>query len=171
VICVCFGTNERWTSRLIRWATDAEYSHTWGEYPDVVWRGTWAAHSSKKGVVKIPAERVHEEYPKHIVYECKVDLSKGIDWARDRFGADYDYGVIWNALLLVIYRYTQWKWLEKIVARCETKLSCSEFWTGLLKNAGTVAGMEDMDPELTTSGALRQFMRYSDDFELIGRSG
>lgn len=163
MICICFGTNEKWTSRLICWATEAEYSHTWGEYPSSVWGGEWAAHSSSSGVVKVPAEAVRQEYPKFVAYECQADLSKGFEWARKYVGAKYDYGVIWNALLLVLYRFTKWRWLWNVVSRNDAKLSCSEFWASLFKNA-EVPGAEKLDPELTTSRMLRAFCVKSDEF-------
>jgi hypothetical protein len=129
-----------------------------------------AAHSSVDGVSIVPSESVRSAYPKHVVFEVRVDLTRGIAWARDHLEDDYDYGVIWNALLLVLYRFTKLHCLERLVWRCATKMSCSEFGTGLLKYAGTLPGMKGYDPELTTSGALRRFCRSSDDCVLIGRS-
>jgi len=166
MICICFGANDKWVSKLICWATEADYSHTWIEYPSMVWGGLWVAHSSSGGVVKVPQERVRKTYPVSEIYECRVDLDDGFRWARGYIGAKYDYGVIWNAILLVLYRFTKWEFLKKIVWRCTSRMSCSEFGAGILKNSG-IAGTEDMDIELTTTGALRSFCMASDDFEII----
>lgn len=169
MICICFGTNDRWTSRLIRWATKSDVSHTWIEYPSDVWGGLWVAHSSADGVVKEPQERVRKKYPIYEAYECRVDLTDGFQWAREHVGhTKYDYGVIWNGLLLVIHGITKWEWLRRVAWRCASKLSCSEFNTSFLQGAGTVKGIEVYDAELTTSGALREFCRGTDDFSLVG---
>lgn len=169
MICICFGTNDKWTSRLIRWVTKSDVSHTWIEYPSEVLGGLWVVHSSSDGVVAEPQERVCNRYPTYEAYECLIDLSDGFRWARQHIGyTEYDYGVIWNGLLLVLYGLTQWEWLKKIVWRCASKLSCSEFNTGFLQNAGTAKGIEEYDAELTTSGALREFCRSSDDFPFVG---
>lgn len=151
MICIGFGTNERWTSKLIRWATDSQWSHCWLEYPSAVWGGQWVAHSGANGVVKIPVERVYKKYPKRGLYELKLEpeeIDRGFSWARSRIGVDYDYGVIWNAILLILWRATGWKYLWKIVYRNAAKDSCSEFVSGFLAATGMPGG-EKLDPELT----------------------
>ena len=168
MICICFGTNDKWVSKLICWATDAPYSHTWIEYPSMVWGGLWVAHSSENGVNKMPQELVRKAYPESEIYECKLDMTDGFWWARNYVGvADYDYtAAIWNGFLLALYGLTRWRWLYKIVYRNAAKVTCSEFGAGFVKHSG-VAGAEDMDIELTTTGALRSFCKASDDFEII----
>lgn len=169
MIYVCFGTNDKISSRLIRWATRSLYSHAWIEYPSGVWGGRWVAHAWADGVVKVPLEQVEEAYPTRRMYECKIpinELSSGFDWARKHIGAGYDYGVIWNGLLLVLWRATKWQWLWRIITRNAAKLSCSEFACGFLK-AARVNGTESLDPELTTPGDLEKFCASSDDFWVV----
>jgi hypothetical protein len=169
MISVGFGTNDKWTSRLIRWVTRSPWSHVWIEYPSGVWGGRWVAHSWADGVVKVPIERTEATYPKSKIYECMIPvdvLSPGFSWARHHISAGYDYGVIWNGFLLVLYRSTGWNWLWKIVARNATKFSCSEFVCGFLKAAG-VNGTESLEPELTTPGDLEKFCAGSDDFAVV----
>jgi len=169
MICIGFGTNEKWVSRLIRWATKSVVSHVWIEYPSGVWGGRWAAHSWDRGVVKVPLEQVEEAYPTRRIYELKIQvdqLSPGFDWARKRIYAAYDYGVIWNGLLLVLHRATGWKFLEGAIHRNAAKFSCSEFVAGFLKAAG-VNGTESVDPELTTPGDLEKFCSSSNDFWVV----
>jgi hypothetical protein len=166
MICIGFGTNEKWTSKLVRWATKSKWSHVWIEYPSGVWGGRWVAHAWAGGVVKIPLEQVEAAYPIRKVYECRVCVNKlmpGFDWARQYIGAKYDYGVVWNGLMLVLYRATGWKRLWKMLIRNSSKLSCSEFASGFLKAAG-VDGTKGLDPEFTTPGILDEFCSGSDDF-------
>ena len=177
MIVIGFGTNEKWTSKLIRWATRSEWSHVWIEYPSGVWGGRWVAHSWADGVVKVPLERVEAAYPKRVVYECRADLTEGLKWARQYITAGYDYGVIWNGLLLALHRATGWDWLTRIVARNAAKYSCSEFVSGIFKasevrgveSSGVVGGdtADRFDPELTTPGDLAKFCADSDDFWVV----
>ena len=169
MICIGFGTNEKWTSKLIRWATRSEWSHVWIEYPSGVWGGRWVAHSWADGVMKVPLEQIEQTYPTRKIYECRVQidhLAAGFNWARKYISADYDYGVIWNGLLLVLYRATNWQWLWKVVTRNASKFSCSEFVGGFLKAAG-VNETESLDPELTTPGDLEKFCSSSNDFWVV----
>lgn len=168
MICIGFGTNDKLHSRLIRWATESEWTHTWIEYPSGVWGGRWAAHSGPDGVVKVPVKTIEKVYPRRVVYECFLDtdaLWPGFAWAHKHIGASYDYGVIWNAVLLVIHRATRWAWLYKVVSRNAVRFTCSEFASGFLKASG-VKGAEKFDPELTHSGDLERFCSVSEDFQL-----
>ena len=158
MICIVFGTNNKFRSKLIRWVTKSAWSHVWIEYPSGIWGGTWAAHSSYNGVVKLPVENVRRTYPAYKVYRCNYNLEKGLQKAREYIGAKYDYGVIWNGLLLVLLRLTGWKFLWKIAARNANKFSCSEFVSSILKASNLYSG----DPELTTPGDLELFCRESD---------
>lgn len=177
MILIGFGTNDKLASRLIRWATRSPWSHVWIEYPSGVWGGRWVAHSWADGVVKVPLERVEAAYPRRKLYECQVDLSQGLEWARRYIAASYDYGVIWNGLILAVYRVTGWKWLQRIVHRNAARFSCSEFVGGILKASGVrgvessgavEVGIEDrFDPELTTPGDLERFCADSDDFWVV----
>ena len=164
MVCVGFGTNEKWTSKLIRWVTKSECSHVWIEYPSVTWGGRWVVHSwGSAGVVKVPLEQVEKDYPTHRSYECSLNIDGGFQWARQRLGARYDYGVIWNGFLLVLHRITGWGWLNDVLHRNAARFSCSEFVAGFLKAAG-VPGTEHMDPEFITPEALREFCAWSEDF-------
>lgn len=163
MICVGFGTNDKWTSRLIRWATRSEWSHAWIEYPSSILGGRWAVHAGPNGVVPVPIEQVEEAYPKRKLYECSVNLDLGFQWARNRIGAKYDYGVIWNGIILVLHRVTGWEWLNEVVTRNAVRMSCSEFVAGILKASG-VDGTADMDIELTPPGDLERLCHDSGDF-------
>jgi hypothetical protein len=162
VIRIIFGTNNSLRARLIRWATKSKWSHVWIEYPSEMWGGWWAAHSAEDGVVKVPHNRLWSRYPKRTMYELDVPLDLGFEWARRVIGARYDYGVIWNALLLVLFRATRWEWLYQVVARNAARFSCSEFVAGFLKAAGT-EGTEHWDVELMPPEALYRYMQKARD--------
>jgi hypothetical protein len=163
VIYIGFSRGRSLRSKLIRWATAAEWSHVWVEYPSHVWGGRWVAHSAENGVVKVPAELYLASRETVKRFEVKPDITGGLEACREFVGKRYDYKVIWNALLGVLWRATGWEWLKKIVSKDSSKLTCSEFVTSILKEAGVV-GTESMDPELTTPGDLESFCSSSDDF-------
>lgn len=166
MIYIGFSRGKSLRSKLIRWATAAEWSHVWVEYPSHVWGGRWIAHSAELGVVKAPAEPYLASRERTIRYEVKVDITRGLEACRDHVGKRYDYKVIWNALLGVLLRVTGWKWLRKIVVKDSSRFTCSEFVTSILKEAG-VTGTEGMDPELTTPGELETFCASSNDFWVV----
>jgi hypothetical protein len=168
MIYVGFGTNNKLRSKLIRWATKSKWSHAWIEYHSDLWGGVWAVHSHKQGVVKVPFEQIYEEYTKRKIYQCDCDTERGFAWASKRVGLQYDYGVIWNGILLVLYGLFGWEFLWKLVVRDAARMSCSEFVAGFLK-AAEIEGMENFDPELTTSGMLEKFCFSSKDFTALGR--
>jgi hypothetical protein len=164
---VCFGTSHDFKSWLICKITDSKVSHSWIEYPSHVWGGQWVAHSTSRGVIKEIQESVRERYPVHEIYECKADLKKGLDSVRKYVGtADYDFGVLWNGVLLLVYKLIKWKWLYHLVIRNTAKLTCSEFVALILKNA-ELPGTEEIDPELTTTGQLKAIVTASDDFQRV----
>ena len=163
MIRVGFGTNERFHSRLIRWATDSRWSHTWIEYQSGLWGGWWAAHAAPHGIVKVPLEKVLKEYPVNTRFQSIRDTRGGFAWARNYIGAPYDYGVVWNGLLYAVHRTIKWDFLYKVVSRNTSKYTCSEFVTAFLKASDirTVAGL---DPELTPPVVLYNVLLQSGEF-------
>lgn len=167
MIRLAFGTNDKLYSRLIRWATGAKLTHSWIEYESAVWGGPWVAHVTDRGVIKEVVEGVDERYPVHRKYECLVNVDDGLRAVRSHVGTtDYDWAVIWNALLLVLYRATKWERLWRLVARNTSKLMCAEFVATILKK-GHVAGADALDPETTTTGQLDKFCARSKDFRVV----
>jgi hypothetical protein len=165
MIRIGFGTNNKLHSRLIRRVIDFRWSHTWIEYPSELWGGAWAAHAGPHGVVKVPLEKLHGVYPKHISFDCHVDVRGGFSWAHGAVGAPYDYGVLWNGLLYATHRATKWNWLRKVAMRNTARFTCSEFVTGFLK-AADVRSVAGLDPELTPPDVLYRIVEQSGEFLL-----
>jgi len=164
MICIGFGASDSLRSKLIRWATDAEYSHVWIEYPSTCWGGQWVAHSAEKGVVKEPMKRVRARYDRIYVFEVKgFDLTSGMAASKELLGRAYDFKVIWNALLLVIHRATKWKWLWKVASKDISKITCSEFVATVMKRAG-LPEAKGLDPEFVTPGDLFHLCKSSKTF-------
>ena len=167
MICIGFGANDSLRSRLIRWATAADWNHSWIEYPSTCWGGQWVAHSAEKGVVKEPRARVHARYTRTCVFEVKgFDLISGMINSKDLVGRRYDYKVIWNALLLVINRAVKWKWLWKLASRDVSQVTCSEFVSTVMKRANLPEAKE-LDPEFTTPGDLFKLCKASRKFWVL----
>ena len=152
-----FGTNDKWHSRLIRWLSRGQYSHAWIEF-DCPGMGKVILHASALrvgwrtvyGVAIVPDFKVYQVYPSRVRYRIDADLYSGLHWARGMVGAGYDFGVIWNGLLLILLRLTGWSWLEKYVMRNANRVSCSEMVSSILSVSGT-PGSDIIDPELTMS--------------------
>lgn len=166
MIVIGFSRGHSLRSKLLRWATAAQWSHVWIEYPSHLWGGRWVTHSAENGVVKVPAEPYLASQETVLRYKIGVDVTEGFKQCRGYIGRKYDYKMIWNGLLGVIHRVTKWQWLYKIVSKDSSQFTCSEFVTLILKKAG-VPGTEDMDPELTTPGDLEKFCSKSDNFWII----
>lgn len=160
-----FGTNQKPHSRLIRWATDARWSHAWIEYESELWGGMWVAHAAPHGVVKVPLFKVLKAYPTYVRFDCAAPLDGGFDWARRYVGAPYDYGAIWNGLLYAVHRVTKFRFLYDIVSRNTSKYTCSEFVAGFLKASG-IRCFARLDPELMPPGDLFNVCSHSGDFSM-----
>lgn len=166
MICIGFSRGRSVRSKLIRWATGTEWSHVWIEYPSHVWGGRWVAHSAENGVVKVPAEPYLASCETVKRFEAQVDLTKGLRACREFVGRDYDYKVIWNALLLVVHRWTSWKWLLGLASRDISRMTCSEFVATILKKAG-LPEARGMEPEFITPGDLFKLCETSDKFRVM----
>jgi len=160
MIYIGFGADNSFRSRLIQWATGSEWNHVWIEYPSECWGGQWVAHSTEKGVIKEPRDRVYSRYDKKCIFEVKeFDLTVGMRASRDLLGRDYDYKVIWNAVLLIFFRSWGWKWLWKWASRDISKVTCSEFVGTVIKNSN--GPKLEKDPEFLPPGDIYSFcIRY-----------
>lgn len=171
MIRIGFGTNNKLRSKLIRWATKSEWSHVWIEYQSELWGGDWGAHAHDKGVIKVPLHKIYTEYTKRKVYYCHADadLKRGFQWAANRVGYRYDYGVIWNGLLYFLYRLFGWLFLWKLVVYDRSEMTCSEFVAGFLKAAG-MQELQPEDPELLPPGDLEKECLGSSFFSEVRRT-
>jgi hypothetical protein len=166
-LSICFGTNNAFRSKLIQRVTDSELTHSWLEFESEAWGGTWVAHSTKRGVITEYKPNVLEDYPKYETYLClsPIELSRGMQSVVNDIGiADYDYGVIWNGVLLVVYKLTKWERLWNFTTKNASKISCSELIAKILLHCD----FDDIhidDPEFTTTGMLREQVAVSKHFE------
>jgi hypothetical protein len=142
------------------------YSHTWIEYPSVTWGGRWGLHSVPDGVVMVPIEQVYASYVRRITYRCDQPFVGGFAWARERINAGYDFGVLCNIVLLLLFRFTGREYLRKAALRDASRYTCSELVSGFLK-ASSIPGTEDFDPELETPGGLERYCSSSPHFQVI----
>lgn len=148
---VCFGRENNLRSKLIQKVTRSQWSHVWAEIKLPGSEKTWVIHSAADGVVLVPDRLVRPHYCAIDTLGVKVQDQTVVELAHSFVGAGYDFGVISNGFLLVLYNLTGLKPFDPI--RNGTKFSCSELITTILKLGG-MEGLSDMDPELTTPGML-----------------
>lgn len=161
---VCFGTNDKFHSKLIRKITESKWSHAWLEFEC---KGELLALQSGFGGVEIyPAKKIRKEYPKHIIYRNEFDPSNGFKWGFNHLGYGYDYGVIVNAIILILFKLTKWKWLWKILLKNASKFSCSEFACLFLQKC-EIQGLDKYEAEFTTPFDLSEFCEKSKDFKVV----
>lgn len=179
MIVIGFGTNDKLTSRLIRLATEADFSHVWIE--DELWGHQMVIHATGEGIVVEPLERVLPRYPKHKRFEVRgADLRPGLEAMAPVVGADYDYSVISNGLLLLLFKLTGWKHLYRYTARNAANYSCSEWVASIMEKAGFLdehvdeaiarainhdlgfPESEELDPELLPPSSLFRICVASD---------
>jgi len=166
LVVVGFNRDGSLKSRLIRWVTGGEWSHAWIKYDSEDWGGFLVAQSSATGVVICPFEKAFKHKPDVIEYEViDWDMTPGLRGVRSYIGAGYDYAsILWNGLLLLLYRATGWEYLYKIVHRDTARVSCSEFVALAIARAA-VPGSGKLDPELTTPEGLCEFCEGSEYFK------
>lgn len=169
---IAFGTNPRFLSRLIRWVTRSEWSHVWLEYDSDDWLSRWAVHAGPDGVVAVPVENVRRAYPRARVYELEgADLDAGRRVLERYVGAAYDYrSVIWNGVLLLLSRVFAKELLEGAVNRDAAKMSCSEFGTLALIEAG-VPEVAELEAELTPPGRLEELVAEVEGARVVEELG
>lgn len=171
MIIVGFQRDRSLKSRLIRWITMGEWSHAWIEYNDKLWGGDWIAEATAAGVDVVPLERAPKK-GELVLYVVKSwDVDPGFKVAKDFIGTEYDWlSVIWNSVLMVLFKITGWMWIWNKVRRDSSKATCSEFVTIIIKGS-RMPGSEKLDPELTTPGKLQKFCESSSYFFPVIRRG
>lgn len=165
MIAINFGTNQKWTSKVLRWLTDSQFTHVWFEYPSSRWQGNMVLHANPKGVLLEPAPQVRERYPTREGYICQVDLTPGLLIIKDHIGiTGYDFHTaIWNGLVLLAYKATKWSWWHRILKRNPNRFTCSELATIVLKGSN-VDGTKGLAPEFVLPSRLRKLCKESPQF-------
>ena len=166
LVYVCFGTNDTCRSKLIRWVIEADYNHTWLEYPSDEWNGQLAVHSFETGVIIEPWVSVRKRYNKLCVFQVKADITSGMHQSINLIGKKYDYKVIWNMFILLFYKWFKWEWLWNLAIKDINKFTCSEFVSTIFKRA-RLPEMIDVEPEFVTPGDLFNICKKSKSFEML----
>lgn len=159
---VGLGTNQKWTSRLIRKAIKSEVSHGWIEYASPI-GGMWVIHAQPDGIIKEPLLDVLFRYSPHKRFELCLPqpvITEAINNALSRIGTPYDYGVIRNGIKLWYWHRTG-RYSEPV--RNPRELHCIEFIVLVLQEAG-VKDADMLDPELTHAGKLLNFITDHSQF-------
>jgi hypothetical protein len=166
VFVLGFGTNKKFTSRLIRRISDSWCSHAWIEYSSLSFGGMWAVHAQPEGIIKESIFSAWRKYPTRRRFEVIVEPEKireAIAHAIALLGRPYDYGVIVNGLKLLRLRRTG---RSSRIRRNNYKLHCSEFICIVLRYL-EIDGAYDLDPEATYPGKLYEFVSGHPQFRPI----
>jgi hypothetical protein len=136
MLVIGFGTNEQWHSKLIRWISGSTWSHVWVE--DLLWNHQVVLHATTQGIIVEPYLHVLDRYPTYERYRVVdlVDLRLGLRRMIGDLGERYDYSIIWNGLLLGLWKLTHLSWLYKLTITNASKSSCSDWVINVLHQAG-----------------------------------
>jgi len=148
MIVIGFSRARNFKSWLIQAVTGGRWSHTWIGYTDREWGGQWVAHAIDKGVTIQRAELIKEHYDESECFQVLggVDIDQGMRETRDYINRPYDFkAVMWNGLLLLLYRLTGVEWFNPIVEH--NKVSCSEF-VGLVLQRSNFKPVQGREAEL-----------------------
>ena len=149
MIVIGFSRSNDFKGRLIRSITGGYYNHTWIGHTVPIWGGQWVthAHASTGQVIFQRAELLREQYDESVCFEVRyIDIEKGMKRTRGYINKKYDFpSVIWNGILMVLYRSTGIEFFNPIIDH--NKMSCSEFVALILQRSG-YSGVQEKDAEL-----------------------
>lgn len=158
---ICFGKNNGFKSRLIRWLTKGEWSHSWIEISKNL-----IQHCTVGGVQIEYRENIDNEYHYQDKYEIKnYDEVLSNIFLHETLISKYDYfSAIWNGFLLVLYNLFHWKFLFKLTRIDEKKYTCSEYVADFLFHL-KLYNSNNLELEFITPQFLYEICLKSRNFE------
>jgi len=150
---VGFSTTDKLVSRIIRWITKAQVSHTFLIVE--LYGQLWAVGAEFNGMVMTPLRKLKTKTT--IKYICRLSELTDDKLAKlmDRLGESYDFGGLLGGIFPQIGRWFKQKW--KNPWNNKKALFCSEFVTLALQEAG-LEGAEKLDPGTATPQELKDFL-------------
>ena len=135
MIVIGFSRSNNFTGWLIRKTMGGRWNHVWIGYTDPIWGGQWVTHAISGGVTIQRAELLQENYDRSECFQVLgLDMRQAMKETRNYVNKPYDFrSVIFNGLLLLLYRMTGVEWFNPIIDH--SKASCSEFVTLILQRA------------------------------------
>ena len=150
---VGFSTTNKLISRLIRWITRAEVSHTFLIVE--LYGQPWVAGAEFNGLVLMPVHKFQRNNTIKAV--CKVPelTDKHLEKVMDSIGEAYDYGGLIGGIFPQIGRWLKQKWKNPWAN--PKAMICSEFVTMALQEC-KLKGAEGLDPVAVTPQELKDFL-------------
>lgn len=148
-----FSTTNRLVSRLIRWITKAQVSHTFLIVE--LYGQSWAVGAEFNGLVMIPMKKFQA---KNIIKAvCRVPelTDEKLSVLMGSLGEAYDFGGLFGGIFPQIGRWFKRKWKNPWNNR--KALFCSEFVVQALQLAG-LPGAETLCPTTTTPQEIKDFL-------------
>jgi hypothetical protein len=155
-IKIGFSSSNSWISRLIRWLTSSDVSHT---FLLVTIDGKeFVAEAAFSGFRLILKRNWDKDNRVADLFTPIVSLDKGWEAVEDWLGERYGYEGIFGYMWVVLGRMIKRKWHNPIH---ESKaLFCSEANTKVLQESGW-PGADQLDAASMSPGALRDFVKAS----------
>lgn len=149
-----FSTTNKWFSRLIRYWTNSEVSHSFAVYHDPNLDRQIVLDVDFTGYRMVPYDAFCRENKVLYLFEPDIDLMPGVRVVSRWIGRKYD----WRALV-AFWRVL--KGLRRTVTEMEVgpkELICTECIVHLLR-VSCYPGAADLDPKGTSPQMLLDFMR------------
>lgn len=150
---VGFSTTDKLISRLIRWVTKAQVSHTFLIVE--LYGKLWVVGAEFNGMTMMSVEKFQKNNMIKAVCEVPELTDVHVGKAMESLGVAYDFGGLLGGIFPQIGRWFKRKW--KNPWNDQKALFCSEFLVLALQEAG-LKGSEDLDPGAATPQDLLDFL-------------
>jgi hypothetical protein len=150
---VGFSTTNGLLSRLLRWITRAEVSHSFLVVE--LYGKAWYVGAEAQGVVMMPMEKYVKKNTIKALCEVPELNDEDLAVVMGHLGEAYDYGGLLGGIFPQIGRWFKQKWKNPWAN--PKALICSEFVTLALQEAG-LSGAEKLDPPSVTPQDLLGFL-------------
>jgi hypothetical protein len=163
-VCLIEGNDSR--SKLYKWILKSKDTHVFFLYESDLWGGWFAADIMEDGVIMLPEEKSSTQRATTLTFfECSMPLDVGFKRARKFVDSGYDFLALFaNLMRIMLWRWFGWKWLKPVGS--SKRMYCAEFVATIFRLAD-IPHSEELDPEVTSPGMLREFMVNSIYFDQV----
>ncbi len=150
MVRIGFSTTNRWISRLIRWWTHAQVSHTFIVYRDEQLNQDMVLDVAFSGYRVLPYDLFAAENTILYTFEPDIDLMPGLRVVARWLGKPYD----WRAFVA----FNRWfRSVKRNPTENPKAIICTEAVVHVLRISG-YEGAAELDPKGTSPQALLEFL-------------